>query len=205
MRSARELVLRSASLALFGKSYAQLWQQLGLENGEELVKLYLAHASSVRGDDTDKGAKKAFALKLPQLGKKDATAALAEALAPWAREQGLSPSEAVEELTWSVEQTAALLCNMLALAQVEPAASSQLGSEQAAVLKGANPKATITSSVLSELPMLDAFQAEVSTCLVGLGRAHARFVHLKWEGTERSSESVNPSWRPLLAEVALTP
>ncbi|KAL1522879.1 hypothetical protein AB1Y20_017844 [Prymnesium parvum] len=148
MSSARELVLKAASPALFGQPYAEAWA------ATRLVELYQSHAEARR----EEGGVLALGRRLL---RQDGTAALREALAPWAARRGVAAEEAVEELTASVEQTAALLCNMIAAAQAHPAASAQLAREQAAVLKGSAPRAPITAALLGEMPFLEAFTCEV--------------------------------------------
>lgn len=161
MRSARELVLRAAAPALFGMSYQQFWQQLELDGPSRLVDLYSAHAAASRGSDTDKGGALPFGLNFPAIMGKGGTSALIDALEPWARSKGVPAETAVAELTASVEQTAALLCNMLAAAQSHPTVSSELANEQANILKGLSPKAPVTTEVLEKMPVLDAFTSEV--------------------------------------------
>jgi len=73
---------------------------------------------------------------------------------------GNSAGQALTGLSASVEQIAALVCNLLVAAAADPAVEKRLAAEQAAVLKGAAPDAPITAEVLAQMPQLDAFVQE---------------------------------------------
>jgi len=149
--SARELFLRAAAPALFGHPWEEVPKRLGFESPKELTQLYQRHATSRR----DSGA---LGLPLPlelpaflPLGRGGGSTELQEALGGEA---------ALDELCASVEQAAALYCNLLVTADAETDASAELAAEQAGVLKNLDPKAPITSEILSLMPKLDAFVLE---------------------------------------------
>lgn len=158
--SVRLLVLHAASPVLFGVPYAELPAQLGFENKAALDKAYSAHATKVRK------AKLADAFALPSLFDLDAvggdTEKLKAGLAAYARRQGGGGGgeKLLWELTSSVEQTAALACNMLAAAKAHPECNKPLESEQTSVLKGKEPTCAITPELLDAMPQLDAFTRE---------------------------------------------
>lgn len=55
----------------------------------------------------------------------------------------------------SVEQMAALLCNLMIQMQAHPATARVLAAEQTLALTGTNPEGAITSSVIAAMPLLD--------------------------------------------------
>jgi len=162
--SVRLLVLHAASPVLFGVPYAELPQQLGFENKAALDKAYGAHAAKVRP------AKMTEMFSMPSLYDLEGSAAtiggdtnkLREGLAAYARKRGGGGDGDAElwQLTSSVEQTAALVCNMLAAAKAHPECLAVLESEQAAILKGTTPTCAITSAMLEDMPQLDAYARE---------------------------------------------
>lgn len=128
--SMRTLVLRSAAEALFGSQWDALPALMGLESSKQLTRLYLEHAAASRGDDG--GSALPFGLKLPSLsGMAGNSAALEEALTVYARSTvGNSAGQALTGLSASVEQIAALVCNLLVAAAADPAVEKRLAAEQ---------------------------------------------------------------------------
>jgi hypothetical protein len=155
--SLRTLVLRSAAPALFGMAFDEVPAALGFENAADVEKAYAAYAATFAAPS---GGALPFGLQLPSLaggGGGDA-GALEAAL------ERLSTRDGGGRTLWhvasSVEQTVALLCNLIAASEAHPALAKELAAEQAAALKGAQPNAPITPELLGALPALDAFVRE---------------------------------------------
>jgi hypothetical protein len=148
--SVRALVLSAAAPALVGVSAEELPAALGFEKVKDLESAYNARAKGMIASGKGGGL---GASLFGKLGKDR----LAEGLA---QVQGADGDTALWHLVSSVEQTAALVCNLLAAAQEHEAAVQAVRQEQDSVLKGTEPKAPITPALLAEMPVLDAFVRE---------------------------------------------
>ena len=130
--SMRQLVLRSAAPALLGRTAAELPAALGFESAKALEKAYAAHAAALASPSSLPFGLGGIGLPtLPGIGGGgDDAEALRRGLASLEVGGGSDGSEALWHLTSSVEQTAALICNMLAAATAHPEAAKAVAAEQ---------------------------------------------------------------------------
>ena len=130
----------------------------------DLDKAYAAHASK----------QKPMEIGFPSLfdlegGGGDANKLYAGLDAFARRNGGSSGDELLKQLTDTVEQTAALTCNMLAAAKLKPASLAPIAAEIGEALTGQAPDAPITPALLEAMPLLDALAKESLVSLVGSG------------------------------------
>jgi len=155
MPSMRKLLLRAASPALFdGLSFEEAAAAFGFDTPTAFAKAYQEYAVSQLPPK--------FTLAMPSLFDLDSKGdkgALVDGVTRWAgsRAQG----EAVlDDMTSSIEQTTALVCNLMAAAHFHPATIAAVSDEQVRELKGSAPDAAISAELLSRMPRLDAFVRE---------------------------------------------
>ena len=173
--SVRLLLLRTASPRLFGAPLGEAAAALSFGSGDELAQAYAAHATWLRA--ASRGGLLGMvppSLSLPSLAALATGGTPGSALEPmldaWVKRGGPAHAsscvggadgfEALLGLTSSVEQTTALVCNMIAAAEREPRLSARLAAEQEAALKGSRPDAPISLALLEAMPELGAFSLE---------------------------------------------
>ncbi len=166
--SVRSLMLRATAPFTLGVAADELAATLGFSSDKAgnaaLDKAYASYVSSQLGASAKGGPFGLPSLDASSLlgglsGGGD-TAMLEQGMGRWAASRGVDGASALRQLASSVEQTTALLCNLLAAAQEHPSAADALAAEQAEALKGKGPTAPITSDVLAAMPNLDRFVRE---------------------------------------------
>jgi len=166
--SVRSLMLRATAPYTLGVSADRLASTLGFASDKAgnaaLDKAYAAYVSSRLGASSTKSGP----FGLPSLGGSSLLGGLGggeiakfeQGMNQWASSQGIESASALRQLASSVEQTTALLCNLLAATQLHPKAAAALAIEQAAVLKGKDPKLPISTAELEAMPLLNSFVRE---------------------------------------------